>query len=486
MDPVDRLLTQAAQFEDAGHPLQALALYQQVLAREPRRPNTWFNLARMQRAAGQPEAALASYEQALKLGISQPEEVHLNRGVIFSDDLRAGDDAERAWRHALRINPRYPAAWLNLANLCEDRGQRDEALAAYEQLLRIAPGHAEGLARYAAMKGVSSPQDPLLQRLRAAQASSQATALDKASLGFALGKLLDGCGAYDPAFEAYTQANRFSRAAAPPSMTRYDRQAQERLVDRLIQTFPLPQPPDVPKEGPAPLFICGMFRSGSTLTEQVLAAHPQVAAGGELNFIPHLVATQLQPYPDAARTWPAPAWLEAAARYRQRLAAVSHGAQRVTDKRPDNFLHIGLIKTLFPTARIVHTTRQPLDNALSIYFLHLDPSMAYATDLGDIAHHLQQQRRLMAHWSRCYGDDILAFPYDPFVQNPRDATERLLAFCGLPWDEACLSFHQLRNMVRTASAWQVRRPVFSSSSGRWKNYERHLGPLQRALGPLAD
>ena len=482
MQSVDRLLIQAAQAEDSGRPQEAAALYQQALAREPNRPNTWFNLGRMLRLAGQPTAALQAYHQALRRGVSQAEEVHLNRGVIYSDDLRAGAEAEAEWRAALALNPRYVPAWMNLANLHEDRGHRGEALAAYEQLLRLAPASFEALARYAALKGVASPADPLLQHLRAAVASPQSKPLEKASLCFALGKLLDECAAYDDAFVAYTEANRFSRAAFGPGTARYDRLAQEQLVDRLIASFPLAQVPAVPSSGPAPIFVCGMFRSGSTLTEQVLAAHPLVAAGGELNFIPRLVAAELQPYPEAAAQASAAQWPSWAARYREQLSLVGQGAAQVTDKRPDNFLHIGLIKTLFPQARIVHTTRHAADNALSIFFLHLDPAMAYATDLEDIAHYMGQYRRLMAHWRACYGDDILEFPYDDFVQDPRSASQRLLAFCGLPWDEACLHFHELRNMVRTASAWQVRRPVFTSSSGRWKHYRQHLGPLLRALG----
>ncbi len=482
MDDVDRLLTKAAQFEDAGRPLEAIALYRRVLAREPQRPNTWFNLARQLRMAAEPAAALVAYQQALAHGVSQPEEIHLNRGVIFSDDLRSGDDAEREWRAALALNPAYAPALVNLANLHEDRGNRPDALQVYEQLLRLEPGHHEALSRYAALRGVSSPADPLLQRLREVASSPASTALQKASVSFALGQLLDGCAAYDEAFAAYRQANQWSRAAAPPHTPRYDRAAHERFIDRIIQTFPLARPPQVVSSGPAPIFVCGMFRSGSTLTEQVLAAHPQVRAGGELHFIPHLVATRLQPYPEAASAVPLQTWQELAVRYREHLALVGQGGQHVTDKRPDNFLHIGLIKTLFPQARIVHTTRNPVDNALSIFFLHLDHGMAYATDLEDIAHHYLQYRRLMRHWQACFGTDILEFPYDDFVRDPRPAAHRLLAFCGLPWDEACLSFHQLRNMVRTASAWQVRRPVFTSSSGRRKHYERHLGPLLHALG----
>jgi hypothetical protein len=168
------------------------------------------------------------------------------------------------------------------------------------------------------------------------------------------------------------------------------------------------------------------------------------------------------------------------------LARLARGAQRVTDKRPDNFLHIGLIKRLFPNARIVHTTRSPLDNALSIFFLHLDQSMGYALDLGDIGHYYRQYRRLMAHWKSRYGADILDFDYDGFVREPRPAVERLLDFCGLEWEDGCMAFERVSNSVRTASVWQVRQPLYRHSSGRWQHYAQHLGPLRETLGDAAN
>lgn len=156
-------------------------------------------------------------------------------------------------------------------------------------------------------------------------------------------------------------------------------------------------------------------------------------------------------------------------------------ADVVTDKRPDNFLHIGLIKAMFPNARIVHTVREPLDVILSNWFLHLDRSMGHALDLGDLAHWHGQYLRLMRHWKTLY-PDILDLDYDALVVEPRPAIERLLAYCGLDWEEAVLDFHRAAAPVRTASVWQVREPLYRRSSGRWRNYERHLGAVKAALG----
>jgi tetratricopeptide (TPR) repeat protein len=476
---------EAVRLERSGRVAEAEAAYQRLLERWPSHPDSWYNLAVLQRKTGRFEAALASYEQALARGVSRPEEVHLNRGVIFSDCLRREHDALKELRAALALNPRYVPALFNLANLMTDLGDREGALAIYEQLLAVDPQCAEGLARYADLKRVADLTDPLIRRLREAIARRGATAADRASLGFALGRTLDGCGAYDQAFEAFVAANRDSRESVGPNAVLYDRRQQEALVDQLIATF-TPERGPYAAAGPPdrPIFISGMFRSGSTLTEQVLAGHSQVSAGGELDLIPSLVRTALAPFPARIAQTSTAQLEDYSARYLAHLAKLFPGASRVTDKRPDNFLYLGLIKTLFPHARIINTTRDAVDNCLSVYFLHLDHSMGYALDLMDTAHYYRQYRRLMQHWKSLFGADILDFDYDVFVREPRTAVEKLLAFCGLDWEDDCMAFHRVRNAVKTASAWQVREPLYQRSSGRSRNYTRHLRALRADLAGL--
>lgn len=465
------LLLHAQRLEKAGRLAQAEAAYMELLARWPDLTNTWYNLALLQRRAGRFDAALASYQQALDRGICEPEEVHLNRGVIYADCLRQDDAAERELNAALALNPKYVPALLNLANLREDFGRRAQALELYERILALEPRHYEALARYASLESVRDADDPLIARLTRALGDPRASAAQRASLGFALGKSLDGAGAYERAFAAYQAANRFSRQSA--TAVAYDRGMHERFIDQIIAS-PVSRST---QESARPIFICGMFRSGSTLTEQVLAAHSRVTAGGELSLVPAMIHADLTPFP-ASLSGLAPQRLDAlAARYLDELSRLVPHGERVTDKRPDNFLYIGLIKSLFPSARIVHTTRNALDNCLSIYFLHLDHGMSYALDLLDTAHYYSQYRRLMAHWKSLYGGDIHDFDYDRFVRDPRPAIAGLLKFCGLGWEEACLSFEDAANAVKTASVWQVREPLYARASGRWRNYERQLAPL---------
>jgi hypothetical protein len=158
------------------------------------------------------------------------------------------------------------------------------------------------------------------------------------------------------------------------------------------------------------------------------------------------------------------------------------GSDVVTNKRPDAFGLLGMLKAVFPNARFVNTVRDPRDTALSIWFQQFDDRLGYAADLADIAHHYRQYRRLMAHWKGLFGDSIFDADYDTYVQDPRAVTERLLAFAGLEWHEGCLAFHRNANRVRTASVAQVRRPLYGKSSGRWRNYDRQLEPLKLDFG----
>ena len=467
----------AHQTMSEGKLFEAIEAHRQLLALRPDLADSWFNLAYLERAAHRFREALDAYQKALDLGISRPEEVHVNRAVILSEYLEQPDEAEAELQLALRANPGFIVAWLNLGNLCEDRGDSDAAIAAYRQALFVDPGNARALARLAGLTRTGRPDDPVILALEKALMEPALLPDDRAELGFALGHALDAAGRYDEAFAAFATANAQSRASAPPPGVNYDREAHEALIDRIIAIFSEPAPVCGTDTEQSPIFICGMFRSGSTLVEQILASHSQIKGGGELELIPAIVARELQPYPEAVAQLDFAAVERLRRIYLDSLNSIFPGAAHVTDKRPDNFLHVGLIKLLFPSAKIVHTRRNPIDNILSIYFLHFQHSIEYGLALDDIAHWYQQYRRLMDHWTRLYGADILDVEYDRLVREPEPIIAEILEFCGLQWEEACLAFHENRGVVKTASVWQVRKPLYQASSGRWRNYRAHLGDL---------
>ncbi len=483
----EAMMNEALLLDRQGRTPEAIAAYRRLLESWPGLPDCWYNLALLQRRTGDFTAALASYAEALERGVAEPEQVHLNRGVIYSDCLHRYEEAERELNFALERNPAYLPALVNLANLHTDLGRRDLAVAVYERVLALVPQDPQVLARYADLHAFSTVDDPLIGRLRASLLQPGVTAADRASVEFALGKALDACGAYDAAFDAYRAGNRHSRDSAGAEFRDYDLKLEESYFDRLIAAFPSGSPAGAPRmisprtSPPQPVFVCGMFRSGSTLIEQLLAGHRELSAGGELNFMPRAVRTRLAPYPESMASVPSPLLEALAVEYLDELRDIAPEATYVTDKRPDNFLHIGLIKRLFPDAKIIHTTRDALDNCLSIYFLHLDQSMSYALDLMDIGHHYLQYLRLMAHWKTLYGADILDVSYDRLVKDPKPAMETVLDFLGLPWDERCLGVPPAGRAVKTASVWQVREPLYQRSSGRSLHYERQLGALRAYL-----
>jgi tetratricopeptide (TPR) repeat protein len=479
----EELLQVCVALERQGRPAEAMAAYQQLLESWPGLPDAWYNFARLQRQTGQYTRALTSYQEALERGVTRPEEVHLNRGVIFSDYLNQYDAAERELKKALEINPLYVPALINYANLHEDLGRRDQAAQIYARLLVLDPDSPTALARYAGLKNFSDPDDPLIERLRSALNLSGISVASRANLEFAYGRALDATGNFDAAFQVYRQANRHSRESASPGTGHYDMALQEKLTDQLISVFGKRTRSDLqsPAGAPQPVFICGMFRSGSTLLEQLLAGHPGITAGGELDFIPRAVNFDLAPFPESFSSLKIERLERLAAEYRAMIAERFPGAINVIDKRPDNFLYIGLIKALFPGAKIVHTVRAALDNCLSIYFLNLDQSMSYAMDLLDIGHYYRQYRRLMSHWKALYPDDIIDVSYDALVKNPKAEIEQALKFLSLDWNERCAMVPAAGRAIKTASVWQAREPIHGRSSGRAEHYSKHLNELQKYI-----
>lgn len=461
---------------------EAVLRYREALQVFPQATDAWFNLGYALRRQGAYRDALDAYAEALKRGGRNAEQIHLNRAVIFTDFLLDDAAAEHELQSALAVSPRFEPARLNLGNLYEERGLREQAADCYRSLTAAGSGSPyslEALARLVHLHPPTSPADQILLDLRnAAENRKDIDDVLRANLFFALGQALDHLGHYADAFRAYSAAKSWSHRRLP-----YDPIKTEKEVDALVDCFPgvMSDLRSHGESGFQPLFICGMFRSGSTLLEQVLCGHPAVAAGGELDLLPR-IAHRLSPFPFAASTINEPAASRLASEYiaglKERVRTDEHGTRFVTDKRPDNYRLIGLIKRMFPAARIVHTVRHPFDNALSVFTQHLNPrQFPYAGSLAGIGHNFVQYRRLMAHWKRLYPEDIYDFDYDAFVAAPEGTLRGLLDFLDLPWHHDCLQFQQRENTVRTASYWQVRQPLHAKSSGRWHNYLPELEPL---------
>jgi hypothetical protein len=475
-----------------GQAQAAIAAYRSLLSRQPDNAEAWFNLGYLLRHAGAHAEAVCAYHEALKHGISGPEQVHLNLAVLHADHLRDDASAHDALQQALRLAPDYAPAWLNLGNLQEERGLRAEAIHSYRQLLArttdeddaVFDLRLEALARLGHLTPPTTADDPLLQTLR--QCARLARPMDertRANVLFSLGRALDRIGHYKDAFQAFRDGKRVAHRHHGP----HDRNASaRRLAAALAAPGHAANAAREPAEPPVPglVFVCGMFRSGSTLLEQVLGTCPQVVACGELDLIPRIAAAMgaSASAPESLAEAEAERWAQWYRTELHKRFPGSDQARWLVDKRVDNQVHLGLILRLFPDARIVHTQRNPMDNALSIYMQHIAPSrFPYAGTLEDIAHTWVDQRQLMQHWQRQHPASVHTFDYDAFVQAPETAVAALGAWLGLPLQQSWRDFHLLDNTVKTASYWQVRRPLYREASGRWKHYRQFLGPVQEVL-----
>ncbi len=444
--------------------------YRRLIESAPGLAVAHFNFACFLRRRGRLDEALARHQKSLDLGIEQPEEVLSNMGVILTELKR--DEGARSFLHrALAINPNYIPAIFNLALLQEEFGDLAGAIGLFNRILGINPAAHDALVRIAHAVRVTDPEDEIIGKLRRALRRSHMDPLTREGLHFALGKTLDDCGRFDEAFGHYAEGNRLSA----PRLTPYDRQTEEDRVAQVEATFTPGWMAQATPVSDRPLvFVTGMFRSGSTLFEQVLAAHPRVVAGGELDYFYRKLLPPGARFPESVNALSADDWRDLGNSYLEYLDRLFPAGRVVTNKRPDAFALLGLLKAMFPNARFVNTVRDPRDTCLSIWFQQFDGRLGYAADLSSIAHHFVQYRRLMDHWRSLIGDCIFDADYDAYVVQPRKVTMELLDFLGLDWHEGCLEFQRTSNRVRTASVGQVREPLYRSSSGRWRNYAKQL------------
>ena len=468
----DRLATLC---EARGRRADAIACYRQHLAAHPERNNSRYNLAKLLKRHGDSQGALREYRECLERNIQRPEEVLSNISIILSG-LHRHDEARQALEAALGHNADYIPALFNLGLLHEEQGNWSAARSLFQQILTMHPLHPGALSHIAQGERTANASDPVVSSLLQAVKQKAATPLEREELLYALGKTHDDCSQYDQAFDYYHQANSHSRERCGP----YAREAHKDLVDRIISHCNPAWLAAIEPVSELPLvFVCGMFRSGTTLLEQILGAHPALTTGGEIDYFQRSVGL----FPADILT-AKPGDIEAIGRgYLDELGQHFPPDSRVINKRPDNFLALGMLKALFPNARIINTRRQALDNCLSLFSQPLEPGQAYANDLLDAGHYYLQYQRLMQHWHALLAPDSpLEVRYESLVNKPRETVEGVLEFLQVEWDEACLSFHTADNRVRTASVHQVRQPLHSNSDGRWRNYATHLGGLREYLG----
>jgi tetratricopeptide (TPR) repeat protein len=432
------------------------------------------------------EEAAAAAERALALNAQNHDAVNLMGRVAF--ERGALDEALTHYRRALSLKPDLADAHNNMGNVLKELGRLAEAEQAYLTALELDPNVAGVYVNLADSKKFA-PGDPHLAAIEALAAKSDGLSkTDRMQLDFALGKAYADLKDYRGSFEHLRRG-----AAAKRATIKYDQAEAFALFERIERTFT----PEViaAKTGGGdptrmPIFVIGMPRSGTTLVEQILASHPMVHGAGELQTFNDVVLEvrgpggNTLPYPEFLPSLDAGALAAIGRRYVVLVRKLAPQAERVTDKMPSNYYFAGLIHLALPNAKIIHTMRDPVDTCVSCFSKLFSAEQNHTYDLGELGRYYRRYERLMAHWRRVLPPGrMLDVRYEEVVADLEAQARRIVAYCGLPWDARCLAFHETDRPVRTASATQVRQPIYASAVGRWKVYEEFLGPLLKELRP---
>ncbi|MGH7066712.1 MAG: tetratricopeptide repeat-containing sulfotransferase family protein [Acetobacteraceae bacterium] len=459
-----------------GRKVEALRLYEEGVRWEPGWHAAQLRLGRIYRAAGRSEEAAAAF-RAAAAATDDPIEAEIDLAFAAA----AGGDcatAEAKLRAAIRAAPDSGFAFRALGEILGESGRLSEAAAALEHAITLRPEMVDAWWQFATNNKFTTADRTLIGRIAASLGRPDLTQEERKAVHFTLGKANDDIGDYAEAMRHFVAGNRIRAATLV-----LDRATLMRWTSEMIAATPtgyLARRSDLGVADETPILIVGMPRSGTTLVEQILSRHQEIAAGGELEFWSERNRA-------GARVFDADAKPEAVRRlaedYLRVLRGIAPEAARVTDKMPLNFLLLGLIRQVFPRATIVHCRRHPLDTCLSIFCTHFENPIHFAADRGSLVFFYRQYQRMMAHWRAVLPEDrFIEVEYEQLVADPEPTTRRLIETCGLAWDEACLTPHLSDRRVTTASLWQVRQPIYRTSVGRWKHYEPWLGELSALLG----
>jgi tetratricopeptide (TPR) repeat protein len=468
-----------------GRQAEAETCYVKALALKPDNVSAILNLGTIMRAGRRFEEALAHLEKASKATPSS-EVISNNLGNAYRD-LDRLNDAVAAYGKAVAVNPDYALAWFNLGTALDHVGRKEEAVAALRRALAVAPRYG---AAHMHLVDLARPglDDPSVAEMKHYLSDPATAAIDRMHLAFALGRAHDANGSFDKAFSYFRQGNRLKR-----DTLNFDIEVERRLMAAIREVFSkdfmaAAKPSQVTDS--TPIFIVGMMRSGTTLMEQILASHPQVAGGDELPWIPDLTVRSAPigelAYPQSIRAMSQAELTRRGEKYIQLLRRrFGPSPRHVTDKLPGNFLSAGFINLALPQAKIIHMRRDPFDTCLSIYTTLFAVLHHYAYDLADLGEFYMLYHALMRHWDEVMPGKILHVSYEDLVAHPEPEIRKVLDFCGLPFDERCLDFHKTERRVRTASSNQVREKLHNRSIGRWRNYEQYLGDWKARFASIA-
>jgi tetratricopeptide (TPR) repeat protein len=460
--------------ESAGAFAPALAAYRSATQLLPTLADAHYRAGELLDSLGRSVEAIEAF-RAAAAAAPQTTLGRIAAARALLAENRHGD-AERILRLALSLDAGNGVALELLGNALADAGRFAEARAYLLQAIERAPRLAGSYYEIARCRRIGPEDAELLARMRAALAHPGLDAGQRSRVHLALGKAADDLGDPEEAMRQFDAAEELR-----DRITRFDLATFEARMERLIAQFTpesITHAPPADRESAAPILIVGLPRSGTTLVEQILSAHPDVGAGGELPFWNE----RGRAWEHAGATAPQEGFLAAAAAdYLALLRGIAPDVARVTDKMPLNFQWIGLLHLALPRATIIHCRRSPIDTALSIHQTHFNPRMSFPTGGAALVGYVRAYQRLCAHWRRILPPErFIEVDYEALTATPEPVVRRIVAASGLAWSDACLSPDKNPRVVRTPSKWQARQAIYRTAVGRWRAYEAWLGPL-RAL-----
>jgi tetratricopeptide (TPR) repeat protein len=484
---VDALRLLASIAAGAGHADDAEAMLQEAIRVAPDYLLALIDLAQLHKEQDRYPEAIECFDRILALDPLHVQAHFLRAGTLARASFT--HEAVGAYRRCLELRPRHAGALLGLGHALKAAGDYAGAVAAYDECRGLTPDSGEVWWSLANLKTYRFDDAEVATMEEQAAAATTKTP-SRVNFLFALGKAHEDRGDHERAFDCYRRGNATQRAGVS-----YDPVQTEVVNDRIVATFDAELFESLRGAGdpdPSPIFILGLPRSGSTLLEQVLASHPDVEGTAELPYVGRL-ATGLGrrragvAYPEAMRALRRP---ELAALGGEYLAlARTHRrsrAPRFVDKMPNNFPNAGLIALMLPNARIIDARRHPLDACFSCWRQLFAKGQNFTYDLTEIGEYWLQYQRMMDHWAAVMPGRLLTVQYEAVVADFEAQVRRILDFCELPFDTACLRFYESDRAVRTPSAEQVRQPIYDRSVGHWRRYERHLGELVAVLAPVRE
>jgi tetratricopeptide (TPR) repeat protein len=463
---------------------EAIVFLRRAIELAPDYSRAWVDLANVQRKMEEYDDAIATAEKVIELGPDKPEAHLLLASVLGFADRH--NEAIAAYEKVLQLAPGKTGALCSMAHHLKTIGKRDDAIARYRECIATRNGHAEAYWSLANLKTFRF-EDSEVQAMHAQLASDDLDSLSRAQVHNALGLEYEGRKDYDKAFENFEKCNLLQRQAES-----YDPVETEATTDRIIALFDAAflgrgSETDV---DPSPIFVVGLPRSGSTLIEQILASHSSVEGTHELNDLSRVVRAmgrgagrQLR-FPDTVKGLKPSGWARMGRKYIESTDKHRSGGPYFIDKNPNNFVFAGLIRMAMPNAKIINARRHPLDSCFGSYKQLFASGQPFTYDLTELGEYYLQYQRIMDHWHTVMPGFVLDVHYEQVVGDLEGEVRRILDFCGLPFEESCLRFHETERAVKTASSEQVRQPIYSTSVNLWRNYEDHLDTLVQILRPL--